>query len=98
MVPHGEPTALQAVPVTFHVTAWFVVPTTFAANTCVAVGARLTLGGETLTTICDRTVICALIDCAGSAWLVAVRVTGFGEGTESGAKYSTVPAGAAFTT
>jgi hypothetical protein len=65
---------------------------------CVAPGANDTLGGETLTTMCASTVICALAVCDGLAWLTAESATGFGAGTDAGARYSTLPAGAVVTT
>lgn len=75
-----------------------MVPRILAVNVCVVAGATFALGGETLTTMCARIVICAFMNCVGSASLAAVSVTGFGEGTSAGARYSTVPAGAVFTT
>jgi hypothetical protein len=48
--------------------------------------------------MCASTVICALAVCDGFAALTAERVTGFGDGTDAGARYSTLPAGAVVTT
>lgn len=61
------------------------MPKTPAVNDCVAPGARVALGGETLTIMCASTVIGALALCEGFAWLTAEIVTGFGDGTEAGA-------------
>ena len=48
-------------------------------------GARVTLGGETLTTTCGMIVMALLALFVGSAWLTALSVTGFGDGTADGA-------------
>ncbi len=74
------------------------MPKTLAVKVCVAPGGRFALGGATLTIMCASTVICALALCDGFAWLTAARVTGFGEGTDAGARNSTLLAGALVTT
>jgi hypothetical protein len=98
IVPHGDPSPTQAVPVVFHVTLWLPVPSTLATKDCVPPGARLALDGDTETTMCASTVICALAIWDGFATFAAERFTGFGDGTDAGARYSTLPAGAVVTT
>ena len=45
----------------------------------------MTLAGKTLTTTCGIIVMALLALSAGSAWLTALSVTGFGDGTAAGA-------------
>ena len=73
------------------------MPKTLAVKDCAAPGGKVALGGETLTTMCASKVICALATCDGFAWLTTESVTGFGDGTDAGARYSTLPAGAIVT-
>jgi len=50
-----------------------------------APGASVTLGGEALTTMCGTIVMGPLALFVASAWLTALSVTGFGDGTVDGA-------------
>ncbi len=77
--PHPEPVICQTTP-------WSEVPRTVAVNCCVARGASVTDGGETLTTTKGRMVTWDEALWVASAWLVAVTVTGFRAGTEAGAR------------
>src|SRR5579859_719534 len=84
IVPHA-PTPAQPLPCTCHVTLWLLVPSTLAANPCTASGASVTFPGCTLTITWLITVICDDACNVASPALVAVTVTGFGEGIAPGA-------------
>jgi len=81
--PH-DPGTPQPTPETFQVTCWLSVPVRVALKRCWPLLASETLAGETLTRICGKIVIWADACWLLSAWLTAVTVTGFGDGTPAG--------------
>lgn len=70
---------------TDHVTAWLGVFAIVAENVCRRLRASVAEVGDTLTKTSLTTVIVAVADCDGSAWLVAWRSTGLLGGKLAGA-------------
>jgi hypothetical protein len=83
MDPH-DPATPHPAPEMFHVTCWLSVPPIVAVKRCWPLLASEALPGNTLTTMCGRMVTVAEALCVLSAWLVAVTVTGLGDGTPAG--------------
>jgi hypothetical protein len=83
--PHAPGTP-HAAPVTFHRTCWFPEPSTLAENDCCAPFGTVTLPGKTLTNRCGRIVTLEELRALPSARLVAVMLTGFGNGIPAGAR------------
>ena len=79
-----NPRTPHPVPAMFHVTWWLSVPSIVAVKRCWPLLASEALPGNTLTTMCGRMVTLAEALRLLSAWLVAVTVTGLGDGTPAG--------------
>jgi hypothetical protein len=84
-VPQVAPA--QPAPVTAHVTLVLDVPVTVAVNCCVPPASTDAVVGLTVMETTAMTVTVAEADFVGSAALVAVTLTMFGEGANAGAVY-----------
>ena len=80
------PIVPQPTPVTDQRTCWSLVPATVAAKRSRPEVAIVALPGATLTETCGRMVTFVKPLSAPGTWLVAVMVTGFGDGTPAGAR------------
>jgi hypothetical protein len=85
MDPH-DPGTPHPAPAMVHVTCWLSVPAIVAAKRCCPLLDSEALPGNTLTTMCGRIVTLAEDVWLVSAWLVAVSLTGLGDGTPAGAR------------
>ena len=86
MLAAGGTRALaQPAPLKVQITIWLFDPVTFAVKRASSSSAIAIFAGCTLTTTCGRIVTLADALAAPGAWLTAVRVTGFGNGTPAGA-------------
>lgn len=85
-MPPQAPARPHAAPEIVHITSWLSVPVTPAVNRNWPPLAIVALPGKTLTRIWGRIVTLEELLFVESAWLVAVTVTGLGEGRPDGAR------------